>query len=37
MVAAQADAAAPIVPFADYNVVGDPAEFARAMARAVRK
>jgi electron transfer flavoprotein alpha subunit len=30
IVAAQADANAPIVPFADYNVVGDPAEFARA-------
>lgn len=37
VVAVQADAAAPIVPFADYNVVGDPAEFARAMAEAVRR
>jgi electron transfer flavoprotein alpha subunit len=37
VVAAQADPAAPIVPFADYNVVGDPAEFARAFAAVVRK
>ncbi len=37
IVAVQPDAAAPIIPFADYNVVGDPAEFARAMAEAVRK
>ncbi len=37
VVAVQADGAAPIVPFADYNVVGDPAEFARALADAVRK
>ncbi len=36
LVAAQADAGAPIVPFADYNVVGDPAEFARAFAKAAR-
>ena len=37
VVAAQADANAPIVPFADYNVVGDPAKFARALARAAQK
>jgi electron transfer flavoprotein alpha subunit len=36
LVAAQADAGAPIVPFAHYNVVGDPAEFARAFAKAAR-
>ena len=32
LVAAQADPAAPIVPVADYNIIGDPAEFARAFA-----
>ncbi|MGE5603109.1 MAG: electron transfer flavoprotein subunit alpha/FixB family protein [Nitrososphaerales archaeon] len=37
MVAVQGDAAAPIMPFADYNVVGDPAEFARALAEGVRR
>ena len=37
VVAVQEDAAAPIVPFADYNVVGKPTEFARAMAVAARK
>ncbi len=36
VVAVQADANAPIAQFADYNVVGEPAEFARAFARAVR-
>jgi electron transfer flavoprotein alpha subunit len=36
VVAVQPDADAPIVPFADYNVVGDPAEFAQAFAQAVR-
>jgi electron transfer flavoprotein alpha subunit len=36
LVAAQADANAPIVPFADYNVVGDPAEFARAFELAAK-
>jgi electron transfer flavoprotein alpha subunit len=35
VVAAQADAGAPIVPFADYNVIGDPVEFARALAETV--
>jgi electron transfer flavoprotein alpha subunit len=37
IVAVQPDANAPIVPFADYNVVGDPAEFARTFAEAARK
>lgn len=37
LVAAQADAAAPIVPVADYNVIGDPAEFARALSEAIRR
>jgi electron transfer flavoprotein alpha subunit len=31
VVAAQIDRAAPITGFADYNVIGDPAEFARAL------
>lgn len=37
LVAAQADASAPIVPFADYNVVGDPAAFARGLVEVVGK
>lgn len=37
LVAAQADASAPITPYADYNVVGDPAEFARAFAKAAQR
>jgi electron transfer flavoprotein alpha subunit len=37
VVAVQPAAAAPIVPFADYNVIGDPAEFARALAESVRR
>jgi electron transfer flavoprotein alpha subunit len=37
VVAVQEDAGAPIVPFADYNVVGEPAEFARAFTAAVRR
>ncbi len=32
LVAVQSDPTAPIVPMADYNVIGDPAEFARAFA-----
>lgn len=36
LVAAQGDAGAPIVPFADFNVIGNPAEFARALAERVR-
>ena len=36
LVAAQADPAAPIVPVADYNIIGDPAEFARTLARELR-
>jgi electron transfer flavoprotein alpha subunit len=37
IVAAQEDANAPIVPFADYNVVGDPVKFARALTLAARR
>jgi electron transfer flavoprotein alpha subunit len=37
VVAVQGDASAPIIPFADYNVIGDPTEFARAMVEAVRQ
>ena len=37
IVAVQGDAAAPVVPFADYNVVGNPVEFARGMVEAVKK
>lgn len=37
IVAVQPDANAPIVPFADYNVLGDPSQFARAFAKAARQ
>lgn len=37
VVSAQADPTAPVVPFADYSVVGDPVEFARAFAEALRQ
>jgi electron transfer flavoprotein alpha subunit len=36
LVSAQEHATAPIVPLADYNFIGDPAEFARAMLAVVR-
>jgi electron transfer flavoprotein alpha subunit len=37
IVAVQADATAPIVPVADYNIIADPAEFARALLEALEK
>lgn len=36
VVSAQADAQAPIVPFADYNIICDPAQFARELVAALR-
>mgnify|MGYP000864747948 FL=1 len=36
VVSAQADAQAPIVPFADYNIIADPAQFARELVAALR-
>ena len=37
VVAVQPDAGAPITPFADYNVIGNPAEFAREFTKAIRR
>jgi len=36
LVAVQADPTAPIIPVADYNVIGDPGEFARAFVSELR-
>jgi len=36
LVAIQADPTAPIIPVADYNVIGDPGEFARAFVNKLR-